>query len=312
MIITPSKRHHPHHRPYDDEQHHAPFRLQTSPSSDQSAEAASYCFPNTIPASDDDKRVLQHQTGQVGPSVAAIGVPAACQCQHGYPQVFLLNPLSPDQRRMNSGLLKLTCPLLVNAIDQLEDDGYIANFTSQVQANEEWKESCQARHETHAVARRAILLSRANDSNSSPSSSSSFDISILQQKLGEKGSAAFLDSGIAGATVGKPDVKCLHAWMGDYLFHIAGNDDKDSRGHDHFLGEAIAAALQERNNISLSGTLDCHQYCNPDYFSITGGVTVPKARNKQRLKTQKEKDRRKRKKEREQAEAALLGDDHSE
>lgn len=189
---------------------------------------------------------------------------------------------------MNSGLLKLTCPLLVNAIDRLEDDGYIANFTSQVQIEEEWKQSCQTRHQTHADARKAILSTKSELDDNGDS------ISILRQKLGDKGADAFLNSGIAGATAEKPDVKCLHAWMGDYLFHAA--DDGDNR--EHFLGEAIASVLQERN-IPLTGTSDCHQFCNPS----SSGAPVPKPRNKQRLKTQKEKDRRKRKKEREQAKA---------
>ena len=112
---------------------------------------------------------------------------------------------------MNSGLLKLTCPLLINPIDQLEDDGYSVKFTSQVEAKEEWKESCQTRHPTHAVARKAVLkaTSTANDSDSS--------LSILRQELGEKGAGAFLDSGIAGATVDKPNVKCLHCVDGGLL-----------------------------------------------------------------------------------------------
>ena len=79
------------------------------------------------------------------------------------------------------------------------------------------------------------------------------------------------------------------AWMGDYLFDMVddGNDSKY-----HFLGEANAAVLQERN-IALSDTSDCHKYCNP---LSTVGASVPKARDKQRLKTQKDNYRRKRKK----------------
>lgn len=243
---------------------------------------SSSCFPNAIPVTEEDRLTIQRQTGQIGPSVAAIGVPSKCQCQHGYPQVFLLNPLV-GEKRMNSGLLKLTCPLLVNAIDQMEDDGYIANFTEQVESSEEWTASCQTRHEIHANARKEIVM-RTKSSSDDP-------MSILEQKLGEKGAEAFLNSGIAGATVEKPDVKCLHAWLGDYLFHVSSSSDNTDK---HYLGEAIAAVLQDRE-VPLSGNADCQQYCN-----LQASGAPPKPRNKQRLKTQKEKDRRKRKREREQ------------
>ena len=140
-------------------QHHnasALTRIRTSRSDQLSVEAA-HCFPSAIPVTEKDRLTMQRQTGQVAPSVAALGVPSTCQCQHGYPQVFLLNPLV-GEKRMNSGLLKLTCPLLVNAIDQMEDDGYIADFTKQVESNEEWKESCQTRHQAHSNARKSILM----------------------------------------------------------------------------------------------------------------------------------------------------------
>lgn len=196
---------------------------------------------------------------------------------------------------MNSGLLKLSCPLLVNAIDAMEDDGYIANFTSKVQANEFWKESVQESHKKHADARQAILTAKSTSSDNVNDS-----LNLLKQKLGDRGANAFLNSGIAGSTVDKPDVKCLHAWMGDYLFHTASNKNIDVDGdqHEHLLGAAIASTLAQERQVSLCGTPDCHRYCNPQAVSVEG---PPKARNKQRLKTRKEKDRRKRKKERDQA-----------
>jgi hypothetical protein len=233
-------------------------------------------FPNAVPVTSQDTAVFQRQTGQVAPSLAAIGIPAACECQHGYPQVFLMNPIF--DKRMNSGLVKLTCPLLVTAIDELEDEGYISKFTEWVQQEEDVHTSVQESHRTHATARKQLILS--DDNNNSTAT-----LQSLTDKLGENGAQAFLNSGIAGASIDKPDVKCLHAWVGDYLY----------RSTDNVLGGEVAHMLEQERGIPMCGTADCHKFCNP---TSTVFVEPPKARNKQRLKTKKERTRRKRNKER--------------
>jgi hypothetical protein len=232
-------------------------------------------FPNAVPVTSQDTAVLQKQTGQVAPSLAAIGIPATCKCQHGYPQVFLMNPIF--DKRMNSGLVKLTCPLLVMAIDELEDEGYISKFTEWVQQEEYVQTSVQESHRTHATVRKQLILS--DDNNNSTTA-----LQSLTDKLGENGAQAFLNSGIAGASIDKPDVKCLHAWLGDYLY----------RSTDNVLGGEVAHMLEQERGIPMCGTADCHKFCNP---TSTVLVEPPKARNKQRLKTKKERTRRKRNKE---------------
>lgn len=114
---------------------------------------------------------------------------------------------------------------------------------------------------------------------------------LLKQQLGDKGADAFLNSGIAGSSPDKRDVKCLHAWLGDYLFR------KEST-----LGKVIAQTLVDKKDVSLSGTVDCHQFCNPNSKVL---VEPPKPRNKQRLKTRKERDRRKRLKNKQQCNEQL-------
>lgn len=90
-------------------------------------------FPGAVPINATDIQTLIHQTNQASPASAIIGKPATCQCIHGYTQAFSLDPIPMAGNRLNSGLLKLTCPLLVNAIDALEDDGFIAKINEKLQ-----------------------------------------------------------------------------------------------------------------------------------------------------------------------------------
>lgn len=234
-------------------------------------------FPNAVPATSENREVLQKQTGQVAPSLAAIGIPKCAKCQHGYPQVFLLDPIV--EKRMNSGLLKLTCPLLVSGIDEMEDDGYIPKFTEWVQLEDERVASIQESHKTHARMRKQLILSGDEENKSNGTAA----YQSLKERLGDKGADAFLNAGVAGASIDKPDVKCLHAWLGDYLFR-----------NSSLLGEEILRTLEQERGISICGTADCHKFCDP---SSTVMVDPPVARNKNRLKTKKERERRKRNKE---------------
>jgi hypothetical protein len=234
-------------------------------------------FPNSHDVSQKDVELLIRQTGQTGPGDAAVGIPVNCQCRHGFAQVFALDPL-PGNKRMNSGLLKLTCPLLVRAVDQLEDEGFIDQFNAKLQ-DADYDESFSAlqnamkdAHHVHASVRMEMLQTEEEHQ-------------ILQSKLGERGASAFLTAGVAGASSDAvSDVKCLHAWLGDYLFR--GSDASP-------LGTMVAEVLLDRG-IDLQGTLDCQMFCDP---LSKLAATPPTPRNKQRLKTGKELARRRRQKE---------------
>jgi hypothetical protein len=243
-------------------------------------------FPNSMPVTQADVDTFVRQTGQVNPSKAAIGVPAACQCRHGFPQAFALDPLPNSQNnggttaRLNSGLLKLTCPLLVRAVDQLEDEKFIPTWNeqhlqlgSQSNHNNEWQLHCQTAHARHSTVRQELL---SDDDQKS----------IVEQKLGPRGAMAFYQAGVAGSSLGShyTDLKCLHAWLADSLFF-----DVDNGGP---IGTAIRHELHERG-IDPTGTLTCATLCNPNSLTT---ADPPKARNKQRLRTSKETLRRKRRK----------------
>jgi hypothetical protein len=221
---------------------------------------------------------MQRQTGQSAPTEAAIGVPSSCNCRHGFPQAFAMDPMPASTGRMNSGLIKLTCPHLVNAIDALEDEGMISTLSKKMENIEHLQRSARSIHGEHAQIRKEMIASDHQQ------------LGLLKERLGDKGMLAFLNSGVAGSTLDSLDVKCIHAWMGDYLFRF--RDEEVSSSSSSPLGKAISEALAQKG-VDQRGTLTCNAYC--DYKSILPAAP-PNPRNKQRLKSRKEVARRKRKK----------------
>ena len=261
-------------------------------------------FPGAITITEEDKETCANQTGQDAPSNALVGKPSKCRCKHGYPQAFSLNPVPPTQQfkrssinRVNSGLLKLTCPLVVNAIDILEDEGFIDKMNSMLAAKEggELSQCMDDAHAIHSSTRKKIIFGEeeTNDDNE--------NFQMLKSKLGDKGAEYFVTAGVAGSNPlsKKKDVKCLHAWLADYLFRIAKDEEvcEDGMTSNHPIGEAILAQLRERG-IDFTGTDSCYYVCSGgvDAEGGDGAVTVPIARNKQRKKKDKEIERRRRRK----------------
>jgi hypothetical protein len=172
------------------------------------------------------------------------------------------------QGRINSGLLKLTCPLLVKAVDSLEDDGMIDELNKRLSGSQALQDSMTSAHLVHAKARKEILNTE--------------DMTVIQSKLGERGAISFLEAGVAAASSSSMDAKCLHAWLADYLF----------RPGDTLLGDAVARELEDRG-VDLTGTLTCGAFCDP---SSSSNPDPPVPRNKQRLRTGRENQRKKRRK----------------
>ena len=233
-------------------------------------------FPQSRDATETDVEVMRCQIGQFSPGDAAIGVPSSCRCQHGFPQVFAMDPF-PNGKRLNSGLLKLTCPLLVRAIDDLEDDGFISQFNNMVsEGSNDTKESAlqtsiREAHSVHASVRHRLIGGQEEKD-------------LIRAKIGEPHFLAFMSAGVAGASPDAvTDVKCLHAWLGDYLFR--GPEESP-------VGTMVARVLNERG-VDERGTINCRQYCDA---SSEVRPKPPEPRNRQRKRTSKELARRRRSK----------------
>lgn len=156
----------------------------------------------------------------------------------------------------------------------------IQTLSERLEKSEVWKVAARRVHKKHATVRRGIL-----DED---------DIEVVRLKLGKKGLQAFLDSGVAGSSADSIDMKCLHAWMGDHLFHEDKKTSSDSNTESEplspVLGHAVYEALVDKG-IDLSGTINCHFACDPTSTMV---AVPPNPRNKKRLKSRKEIARRKR------------------
>lgn len=53
-------------------------------------------------------------------------------CRHGFPQAFAFHPVG---YKISSGLFRLSCPLLVKAIDKLEEDGGLEDVNDQLEVD---------------------------------------------------------------------------------------------------------------------------------------------------------------------------------
>jgi len=271
-------------------------------------------FPGSVPVNSTDIQTLFYQTKQKNPANAVLGKPSTCLCRHRFPQAFSLDPIPFSQNRLNSGLLKLTCPLLVQRIDSLEDDGFMEQINLKLE-EESLTEHHKTRrgslladfinhaHKIHSASREALLLTSMDSFDSTGLS----PYQIIEKKLGIQGAQYFMEAGVAGAnpSAGKLDVKCLHAWMADYLFRAVTYDlltSSESDGSnfvvskDHLIGELIKVALLN-SGVDITGTDNCDQVCsglNSVSESQNGSVSVPKPRNKQRKRSIRTTERKRR------------------
>lgn len=74
------------------------------------------------------ERQLRHPAGTV-----AVSSP----CRHGFPQAFAFDPVG---HKLSSGLFRLSCPLLVQAIDELEDEGGIEDVNARLEGDGDLRE----------------------------------------------------------------------------------------------------------------------------------------------------------------------------
>ena len=238
-------------------------------------------FPGAIAINTEDISTCINQTGQTAPANALLGKPSKSKCKHGYTQVFSLDPMPSNKygmERLNSGLIKLTCPLLVNAIDVMEDDKFMNDINAKlISSNLEENKLVQCMndaHKVHAETRKELIF---GDDNSDCIEESD-KYKLLESKLGERGAKYFIEAGVAGANPlsKKVDVKCLHAWLGDYLM-------RSDTIAEHPIGDMIIKELDKRG-IDISGTDDCHTVCSGCSTDTSTSVQVPIPRNRQRKK----------------------------
>ena len=158
-------------------------------------------FPLAALPTVSDMEVIE--TRQVGRPARGTFAVENARCKYGFPQAFVQYPVG---KSISSGMIRLSCPHLVKAVDVVEAEGGLDSFDSKL-ANE---------------AEDGLLRSSFNSTNLTwisirKDAVSMKDRDYVQKKLGIEGSKFLMESGIIGCTIGKIQVKCLHAHIADHL-----------------------------------------------------------------------------------------------
>lgn len=182
-------------------------------------------------------------------------------CRHGYPRAFIQYPVG--EKAMSSGMLRLSCPHLVKAVDKFEDEGGIDEFNSQLNANMTLQSEFLAINNAWAAIR--------------TTSTSETDRTKIRAVLGKETELQLMTSGIIGITVNKvDDVKCLHAHVADAI--VRGEEN-------NIIGSMTLQRLQKRG-VPVTGCEECKAQCDSAVPKKQGWWYTP-AKNKQKLRTTK-------------------------
>ena len=158
-------------------------------------------FPLAAYPTTEHRRVIEER--QVDrPAVALFGVEDA-RCKHGFPQAYVQYPVGGG---ISSGMIRLSCPHLVKAVDEMEADGALVDFDAKL-ADEEQGAALRDSFMSTNLAWRTIRRTAVTEE----------DREYMDKKLGIEGTKFLMESGIIGCTIGKLQVKCLHAHIGDHL-----------------------------------------------------------------------------------------------
>lgn len=182
-----------------------------------------------------DIAVLERQLGHRLSNVYGVGF----RCKHGHPQALAYDPMQRPRQSENhkkripldSSLFRLSCPLLVKAVDEWEAEGAVAQLAQEVREDAAQAAALAAANLGHGAARREVVGDRAGALHDE---AASLGVGHVIERI--------LESGVAGCSPkawenqAKLDVKCLHAHLADHL----------CRSRSNGIGERVLTGLEAR------------------------------------------------------------------
>ena len=232
-------------KPNQTQQRHATNLKPKSFSTDDLAEAAT----GLKPVRPGDQTMIQRQLGYEAQPFAV-----GPRCRHGAPQAFAWSPVNRyemDNSRfvLESGLFRLSCPLLVKAIDEWEANGGVVELNEVVKSNPELEAKLCLANREHAKTRRALFGARAREYMRASESLNGKD--EQRREMIDR----VLESGIAGQSPNKIDVKCLHAHVADGLCRSSAEGVEPNP-----IAELVLDQLA-KNGLDTQGDDVCYQQC---------------------------------------------------
>lgn len=203
-------------------------------------------------------------------------------CKYGHPQAFGFHPTNGP--KVVSGLFRLSCPLLCQAIDEWEGEGGVRQMSDWLRSDDrdrgkEWK---RVGYEKANEMQKRIRAELAED-----------DRGKLVSRMGEFNAQRFMESGVAGIPSSQTyNVKCIHAHVADHLCRCpSSNSDANAMretaedgSEGNIIGKQALRTLEERG-LPIMGNDVCWQQCTKrNQHNPTDWKYVPK-KNRQRLRS---------------------------
>ena len=183
-----------------------------------------------------------------------------------------------------SGLTRLSCPLLCQAIDEYEGEGGVRQMSDWLRSKDRDREEGWKRegYEKANEMQKKIRMELAKD-----------DKDKLVSSMGEYNAQRFMESGVAGIPSSQTyNVKCIHAHVADHLCRTSTSDANNTMGQQtrqskedgNIIGNHALQILEERG-VPILGNDVCWQQCNVSHQrEATDWGYVPK-KNRQGLRS---------------------------
>jgi len=187
-------------------------------------------------------------------------VGAGRRCRYGWPQAIVYDPLyreKPGKSFRLGDTTRLTCPLLVKAIDKLEKKGAMDQYNERLQPDAEWHGQLQRINEAHRLLRLELIGDR------------SAELAEVEKLLGSNAFAIAMRSGLASLRPeAKPDVKCLHAQVADELVRDGGN----------LIAQQVLRDIEDQG-VSIYGSEECCDNCDVNVPLVRARWQLDKCKN---------------------------------
>mmetsp|Transcript_77540 Transcript_77540/g.179744 ORF Transcript_77540/g.179744 Transcript_77540/m.179744 type:complete len:298 (+) Transcript_77540:115-1008(+) len=185
-------------------------------------------FPSATPLSAADMQVIRERHIFMQRNCSAVA--AGRRCRYGWPQAQVYDPFWPSGKL--SDVVRLTCPLLVEAIDIYEREGAIARY------NAVWGDELRRVNSAHRNLRKQLLEGRGEQ------------LEAARRLMTSQVVDFWMRGGLTSMSINSSDVKCLHAQVADEL-------TSGSNG----IGKQVLQDLAERG-VEVLGTSTCCDQCD--------------------------------------------------
>ena len=196
-------------------------------------------------------------------------------CRHGFPQAFGFHPTKGP--KLVSGLFRLSCPLLVQQIDEWEGQSGVREMTDWLRNDDggEKRKGYERANEMQKQIRTELVAD---------------DYDKLVSRMGEFNADKFLESGVAGIPSSQTfNVKCIHAHVADHLCRSSQSNNTITSTEGNIIGEHALNILQNQKGVPTLGNDVCWQQCSLSHEQLPSDWSYVPKKNRQGLRSTRQR-----------------------